>query len=185
MSYPTRPVWIETAKGWEERLKVHPVFAWMFEYGPGFDSGRTKSDPHTVWHTDDYIYVKPDGTPGKPGADSWEVAKKMYANFTEHYHEPREIIVWETETGYEMVGFAHIFANLPTAAEKTVADLEGRKWHVGVPGSFKFVYVKDASGPQGLKIKYQATMGDGIGILKAVVESGMAPADQALALLSQ
>src|SRR5436190_10516718 len=108
MSYSTTPAYIESVKGWEDRLEEHPVWSWMHSYEKEFDYGNMTSGPHTPWHTDDFTFVKAAGETFQSGEASWAALCEMYKPFSAHFHEPFQVIIWETSTGYELFGAAKI-----------------------------------------------------------------------------
>lgn len=76
---------------------------------------------------------------------------------------------------------AKIFAKLPAPGEQTKTDLQGRKWDIEVPAAFHFVYVKDTSGPKGLKLKSQKLYGDSMPMVGEMIKRGMVTPEQILA----
>jgi len=184
MSYTTTPAYIQYAKGWETRFKEHPVIDWMFDYEAAFDRGDMKSGPHTPWHSDDFSYTKTTGECITGGAPAWAALLEMYAPFSAQYHEPSFFFIWETPTGYELFGSATIYANLAAPGEQTKADLDGRKWDIQAPGAFHFVFVKDPSGPKGLKLKGQKLFADGMPMIGEMIKRGMVTPEQVLAKAS-
>lgn len=173
MSYPTTPAFIAYTNGAEKRLLEHPVLDFLFHHQESFDHGNMKNEPYTVFHTDDFVLTKPDGTALPAGEPSWKGWLEQYAPFTEHLHEARYVNVYEREGGWEMMGVAHIYGNLPVPGEKTKTDLTGRKWDVVVPGAIRFYCVKDASGPKGFKIKSIDLFGDGTPVVVEMIKRGM------------
>jgi hypothetical protein len=157
---------------------------WMFDYEAAFDWGDMKSGSHAPWHSDDFSFTKSTGVCVTGGAAAWSALLEMYAPFSSHYHEPAFIIIWESATGYELFGWAKIFAKLPAPGEPTKTDLEGRKWDIEAPGAFYFEYVKDPSGPKGLKLKGQKLFADGMPMIGEMVKRGMVTPEQVMAQAS-
>jgi hypothetical protein len=145
----------------------------MFEHEEQFDLGDMKLKPYTWFHTEDFTYTNPEGTTFEPGQASWDGWVKPYTAFSEHFHEPHYFVVYEKDGGYELTGVAYIFANLLVPGEKTKTDLQGRQWDVATPGSFWFKYVKDPSGPTGLKLKAARMCGNEVPILGEMIKRGM------------
>lgn len=55
------------------------------------------------------------------------------------------MVVTETDYGWEMIGQAWIFGNLPgepAKGEQKVMDKSGKAWDVGMAGAFRFQYRK-------------------------------------------
>lgn len=180
MPYATVPAYIQYVKGWEVRYREHPVIDWMFDYEAAFDWGNMRAGPHYPWHADDFSFTKSTGECVTGGERAWAALLEMYAPFTSHYHEPFFYVIWETATGYELIGAAKVFARLPAPGEQTKTDLEGRKWDLELPGAFHFEYVKDPSGPKGLKLKGQKLYADGIPMVGEMVKRGMVTPEQVL-----
>jgi hypothetical protein len=181
MSYTTVPAYIQHVKGWESRCREHPVMDWMSDYEAAFDWGDMKSGPYTAWHTDDFSFTKSTGERIASGAPSWAAVLEIVAPFSAHYFEPFFFIVWETPTGYEFFGIAKIYGKLHAPGEQTKTDLEGRKWDVEAPAASLFEFVKDPSGPKGLKLKGQKLFADGIPMIGEMVKRGMVTPEQVLA----
>ena len=182
MSYPTKPAYIvESCDGWEPKLLEHPVFDWMQDHEEAFDWGDMKSGPHTPWHTDDFTFTSPTGETIEGGAPAWDGVVKMYAPLVGHYHEPRWFVIWETENGYILTGSAIMYGNLPVPGDKKHKDLKGREWDVAGPGAFHFEYVKDPSGPKGLKMKAEKIYANVLLLAAEMVKRGMVTADQVFA----
>jgi hypothetical protein len=184
MSYSTVPAYIQHVKGWETRCREHPVIDWMFDYEAAFDWGDMKSGPYTTWHTDDFSFTKSTGERIAAGAPSWAAVLEIVAPFSAHYFEPFFCVIWETPTGYEFLGLAKIFGKLHAPGEQTKTDLEGRKWDVDAPAASLFEFVKDTSGPKGLKLKSQTLFADGIPMIGEMVKRGMVTPEQVLAQAS-
>ncbi len=176
MSFPTVRSYVQHTQGSPEKTREHPVIDWMFDYEKALDYGDMKAGPHTPWHSDDFVYVK-NGAASAPGAPSWAKLVGDYALFVSHYHEPAFYTIHETATGWDLIGWANIFANLPVPGDK-VRDALGREWDIKVPGAFHFVYVKDPSGPKGLKLQRQELFVDGVAVGKEVVKRGIATWEQ-------
>ena len=96
----------------------------------------------------------------------------MYQFFTSEFHEPYFLVTWETKDGWDMLGQAQFFANLPgapTPQEQKAKDLQGRQWDVKIPSAFYFSYVK-----------HSGARHDGILMKKAEIMSDSMPAVQIL-----
>jgi len=184
MSYPTVPAYIQTPKGWESRLKEHPVFDWMYDHHLLFDSGEMKTTPYNVWHTDDFTFTKSDGVTIAPGEQSWAVMWEQYAPFTKFTHEPAWLVIWETATGWELTGYARLFANLPVPGESIHEDVDGNKWDVQGHGMFQFTYVKDPSGPKGIKMGTFKLFADPTPLFGEMIKRGMISGEDLLAKLA-
>ena len=181
MSYPTIPAYQTYANGAEPRLREHPVLDFLIDHQEAFDTGNMKTEPYTVFHADDFVLTKSDGTVLPPGEPSWKAMLESYAPFTEHYHEARYVNIYERNGAWEMVGFANIYANLAVPGEKTKKDSTGKLWDVVVPGAFLFTCVKDPSGPKGFKVTSLTLFGDGLPVVGEMIKRGVPPSELGLA----
>ncbi|KAH8652682.1 hypothetical protein BGZ60DRAFT_436267 [Tricladium varicosporioides] len=182
MSFPTVPAYTGSCKGWEERLKEHPVMDFMFSFSFAFDEGTLKTSPdeYKSYLTDDFTFVNSSGQ-SIPYPASWPATTAMYAPFTSHFHEPFHYVITPTAAGYDMVGQAMLYANLPVpSSAPKVKDLQGREWDLGVPGAFHFSYVKDEGGVKGLRLSREVLFADGISMVKPMIERGMIGAEDAI-----
>lgn len=181
MSFPTTPTYIQHILGWPEHTREHPVIDWMFDYEKALDWGDMKSGPYTAWHSDDFVYAK-SGVAHPPGAVSWAKFLSDYAPFTAHYHEPIYYVLHETETGWELIGEANVYVKLPVPGGEKVKDGEGREWDMKAPGAFHFIFLKDPSGPKGIKMQKQIIYADMLPVAKELVKRGMITWEQAAEL---
>ncbi len=124
MTFPTVPAYVQHPVGWPEATREHPAIDFMFDYEKALDWGNMKAGPHTPWHSDDYVYVK-SGVAHPPGAPSWAKFVADHAPFTGVYHEPFFYVIHDTPTGWELIGEAKIFVNLPVPGAEKVKDAEG------------------------------------------------------------
>ena len=184
MPYPTVPAYIQSAKGWETRFREHPVMDWLTDYEVALDTGDMKSGPHTPWHADDFSFTKPTGESFSGGAPAWAAFLEMHAPFKAHYLEPLFFVIWETPTGYDLFGSAHWYGNLHAPGAPTKTDLQGRKWDVVNSAATHIKFVKDPSGPKGLKLQNQVLFSDGSAMLGEMVKRGMVTPEQVLAQAS-
>jgi hypothetical protein len=173
MSYPTIPAYQTYFTNAEERLREHPVLDFMIAHQEAFDSGKMKTEPYTVFHTNDFTFTKSDGTILPPGEESWKGWLEGYAPFTKYYHEAQYVCVYERNGGWEMMGIATVYADLPVPGEKTKKDSTGRQWDVAVPGALLFTCVKDPTGPKGFKVKSITIFGDGTPVVGEMIKRGM------------
>ena len=132
-----------------------------------------KTEPYTVFHTDDFTFTKSDGTVLPPGEASWKGWLEGYAPFIEHFHEARYACIYERNGSWEMVGFANVYANLLVPGEKTKTDLSGRQWDVVVPEAFLFTCVNYSADPKGFKVKTMTIYGDGVPVVGEMIKRGM------------
>jgi len=150
---------------------------WMEKYTVHFNQRGDWSEDGSDWFAPDFTLVKPDGTSYFGNAPGFAESKAMYQFFTKEFHEPYFLVTWETEDGWDMIGQAYLYANLkgaPTAQEKKVQDLQGRDWDVKIPGSFKFVYVKESGAPHdGIVLKRTEISSDSLGVVQTLMARGV------------
>jgi hypothetical protein len=173
MSYPTIPAYQTYTKGAGPHLREHPVSDFFVDHQEAFDNGNMKNEPYTVFQTEDFTFTKSDGTVLPPGEASWKGFLEGYAPFSQHYHEARYVCIYELNQTWEMVGFAHVYANLLVPGEKTKTDSSGRQWDIVVPGALHFICVKDPAGPKGFKVKAMTLYGDGVPVVTEMIKRGM------------
>jgi hypothetical protein len=176
MAPVVKPCSITRARGWEE-IRAHPALAWMEKYTLDvFDNNSVRTDAAQMapWHTADLVHINADGTRYEGFDTVFAAIQQIYAPFAAFVHEPRFSIIWETEDGWEMVGEAVMYADLPVpGGEKTHEDMNGRKWDLGMPGSFHFFFVKDASGPDGIKLTRSDFVSDTFPAVQEMMKRGM------------
>lgn len=167
---------VSDARGWGDARQI-PVLAWMEKYTrDAFNNPTVFKDKDALakWHVADFVYNNTDGSSFKGFDAAYEGIQQIYAPFTSFSHEPRFFTCWENEDGWEMVGQAVMYADLPVpGGEKTHEDMDGKKWDLGLPGMFHFWYVKDASGPDGWKMKRSDVFSDSFPAVQEMMKRGM------------
>jgi hypothetical protein len=184
MSYLSKPAFVvDRAEGWKHaEHREHPVIDWMYDYEREFDEGDMKKTGPAPWHHDDLVFTHPSGRVFNGSKESWEGLLGFYAPLAAHYHEPDQFIVWETDRGYKLNGIAKVYTNLLVPGEKKHKDLTGRAWDTVGNGGFTFEFIKDPSGPKGLKIIGHTLCGDGLGLFSEMVDRKMCTTDEVFAL---
>lgn len=74
-----------------------------------------------------------------------------------------------------MIGHAKTYVGFKDV-EGTIADNEGKKWSAVMEAAFRFWYVKDESGPDGIKIKGTRIYADPMPALGFMLQKGMVSA---------
>ena len=80
--------------------------------------------------------------------------------FISYFHEPYFLMGSETDDGYEMLGQATLFANLPGApapGESKVKDKSSKERDLSVPAVMHFWYVNDEKAENGLGMSIKRT----------------------------
>lgn len=178
MSAPKEPTFVHYGS-WDSHTRSHPAMKWMEEYTKAFESKEAWDRPRTEWQTESpYTYIKSDGSIFT-GDEAWEVNKATYAPFTKFYHEPYFAICIDTEYGWEMIGQATVYANLPgergEGEPERVRDKgKGEEWDVKVPGAFRFQYKKDPEGVHGgIRLQRMEVMSDSLPIVMTLAKRGV------------
>ena len=130
----------------------------------------------TDWFTDDMVLTKGDGSVHK-GEAAWEASKEVYNAFAEYFHCPYYLVCTETDDGWEMLGQAHIFGNLPGPRRdgeppKVKDRRDGKEWDVCVPGAFRFRYVK-GKGKHGMALSRTDLHGDTMPVGMTLIKRGV------------
>jgi hypothetical protein len=169
---------ISHTRGWSD-ARALPVLAWMEKYTTqAFNNPAVFKDKAALakWHTADFVHTGANGTVYNGFDATFPALQQIYAPFVAFSHEPRFLNCWETDDGWEMVGTATMYADLPVpGGEKTNEDLTGKKWDLGLPGMFHFWYVKDESGPDGFKMKRSDVFSDTFPAVQEMMKRGMIP----------
>ena len=156
-SVPTVPAFVYTGT-WSETTRKHPAMKWMEKVTNDFDA----NGPSAKWYTSDASVQKGDGSEYHGQEQTVAAIKEVYGPFTAYHHEPYFVMCSATDDGYEMLGQAKLFANLPGApgaGESKVKDKSGKEWDLAVPAAFHFWYVHDEKA--GMAIKRTEIMSDG------------------------
>ena len=144
MSYPTTPAFVVHGD-FDETTAKHPGMKFLYGVKNDFDT-RTW-DPK--WYAPDFTYVAATGQATEGREKALEVIKAQYAPLTEFRHEPFYQNCTDTDYGYEMIGSATMWANLPgepAAGETKKHDKNGKAWDVAGPGGFRFQIEKHGDG---------------------------------------
>ncbi|KIW08374.1 uncharacterized protein PV09_01290 [Verruconis gallopava] len=169
---------VSHGRGWED-AKTIPVLAWMEKYTVEFFNQpelRNNKDVFAKWHTADTVHQNSDGSV-YTGLDACFTAiQQIYAPFAAFVHEPRFWTVWEVDGGFEMVGQAVMYADLPVpGGEKAHEDMNGKKWDLALQGMFHFWYSSDPSGNDGFKMKRSEVYSDTFPAVQEMMKRGMVP----------
>lgn len=175
-SYKTQPAFLHVGT-WDDESRKHPAMKWMEDYTIAFNARSNWDQKTSDWHTSDFTLVKPDAAEIKGDEEAFEQVKGLYAPFTQEFHEPYFLVVWERQDGYEMLGQAHCFANCPgepSQGEQKVKDLQGREWDVKIPGAFRFVYIKKDGAAHGdFELQRAEIMSDSMPAVQILLKRGV------------
>jgi hypothetical protein len=144
MSVPTKPTFVHYGD-LDSTTRKLPVLEFLERFRDDYDKGSF--DPK--WYTSDLTYIAPDGKVAEGREKSIEALKAMYGPLPRWRHEAFYLNCYETESGYEMVGKATLWLNLPgepATGEDKRTDGNGNQWDLAVPGTFTHQYVPDGNG---------------------------------------
>jgi hypothetical protein len=130
---------------WSDDTRKHPVIAWFEQYALRFDEGlQAMGGELDKWHVQDFTYAGSDGSDAHGIKDAWAKLSETYGPLAKWSHQPTYMNWYETEEGWEMIGIADVYMNLPGTAGSGSAksNRDGASWEMKVPGAFKFNYVK-------------------------------------------
>jgi hypothetical protein len=148
---------------------------WMEDYTTQMFDKRKWDTPYNEWHSDDFVFVKPDGSAiTSGGADAWKEILTMVAPFTAHRHRPFFGTAVETDYGWLMIGLGHVYVNLvgpPASGEKKVKDPEGNEWDLTFPGAYRGEFVKDGKG--GIKMRRSEIISDTWPVASRLLKRGV------------
>jgi hypothetical protein len=164
------------ADDWNDESRKHTAMKWMEDYARMFDRKGYHQEKWTDWLTEDIVLTKGDNTTHE-GEDAWNAAIAVYAPFTEYFHCPYYLVTTETSDGWEMLGQAHIYANLAgqrgEGEPPQVKDRrDGKMWDVCIPGAFRFQYVK-GKGAHGMALKRIDLHAENLAAVLTLVKRGV------------
>jgi hypothetical protein len=87
------------------------------------------------------------------------------------------VLPWyrEEENGWAAFGHAKTYIGFEGVDGK-ISDKEGKKWSTIVEAAFRFWYVKDESGPQGIKLKETMIYADPMPAVGFMLQNGIVTA---------
>ena len=147
---------------------------WMESFTKDFDA----NGPSAKWYTANASLQKGDGSEYHGREETIAATKQLYGPLTSYFHEPYFVYCSETDDGYEMLGQAKLFANLPgapAAGESKVKDQSGNEWDMALPAAFHFWYVNDEKAENGLGMAVKRTeiMSDGSVPMGVMLKRGL------------
>jgi hypothetical protein len=175
MPFPTQPAFVHHGT-WDHSTRQHPAMKWMESCTLDFD---THTFP-TKWMHPDCETVLADGSRHRGREIANEAIKQVYGPLAAHLHEPFYLVVTEAGDGasWDMIGLAMVYANLSedgsgSGGEAKVKDLSGKEWDFKMPGAFKFHYVKDKEGPDGIYLRRSELCSDSGVPMKLMLKRGL------------
>ncbi len=176
MSFPTQPAFVLRGD-WNDESRKHPAMKWMEDYTKMFDRKGYNTEKWIDWTTEDNVFTGADGTAYEGGEKAWEGASAVYQPFAEYTHHPYFAIAVKTDYGYEMLGQAYLYGNLPGERgegepPKVTDRRDGKEWDVCIPGAFRFQYVK-GKGKYGFALRRTDIHSDSMGAVMTLVKRGV------------
>lgn len=176
MSFPTKPAFVHHGY-FDETTAKHPGMKFLEATKDDFDARNWDSQLYAP----DFTWVAPNGQAHEGREKALEAIKAQYVPLTAHWHEPFYQVCTETDYGYEMIGSATMWANLPgepAAGETKKYDKNGRAWDVAGPGGFRFHIVKQGDTFQ-LK-RMEVTADSGLLVMAMIRRGLLSPKDLGL-----
>jgi hypothetical protein len=176
MSSPSQPACVHYGD-WDDQTRAHRCMNWTEQWAMAFERKENWERPYTEWQTSNTIFIKSDGATFT-GAESWEATKAVYAPLAKFHHESYFLICVGTDYGWEGIGQATIYANLPgergAGEPPRVRDKRAsgeEEWDVAVPGAFRFEYVKNDQGMHdGIRVRKTEIMSDSLSIVMTLAK---------------
>jgi len=179
MSYSTTNAFIHTGN-WDEETRSHPAVKFLEDYAAEFDKSDWSIE-HEAWTTADWELQKADGTTFHGAKESYDAVKELYGPLTAFLHEASFLIAWDTKEGWDVVGFANLFMNLPgeSQGQKVKDEAQGKSWDLMVPTAFRFTYVKDSrSKHDGILLKKTVIYADSGPVVMGLLKRGVLKPEQ-------
>nr|OQO20178.1 hypothetical protein B0A51_11680 [Rachicladosporium sp. CCFEE 5018] len=172
---------------WDAETDGNQAMKFMGNYTRNYVDNRDfmKADAKIFdkWHTKDFVFQKSDGTRTSGADDTAKALQEVYAIFSGgHKHRPTSLACWDEKDGsITMFGHAKVYVGFE-GHDKTVTDDDGDKWNAVMEGGFRFWYVKDESGVDGIKIKETRIYADPMPAIGYALKNGiLSPKDLGLA----
>ncbi|KAM5350083.1 hypothetical protein ACJ41O_006588 [Fusarium nematophilum] len=165
------------------------------------DFGETKvahSEPHTKWSTQDWEFQAQNGQVLR-GEEAWKRLIHSARFYDKLSIDPLSAFIQDTEDGYDGILYANLYTNFVKPGEKNESDNKGIEWEmrvsillrmcepagqllnvIQIPRAYRLTFVKDSSGPHGLKLNKLAIVGDVMGTMATAVRKGLVSQENAL-----
>lgn len=184
MSVPTIPAFVHLGD-WDATTRQNPSQKWMEHIVHNIFDAHKWETPYSDIYTDDFHLLKPDGSEVHEGKAAWAAVAELFGPLTTQKTIPFYMVVTETEYGWEMIGVANIFGNLPgqpKEGEVKVKDVYGGEWDVKMSGGFRFQYRKsDGAKYDGILCQMVQIFTDSAPIMMKMIGRGLVkPSDLGL-----
>ncbi|KAI3587287.1 hypothetical protein IWW34DRAFT_601207 [Fusarium oxysporum f. sp. albedinis] len=168
MSYRTKPCFVGSFKGWDDKALEHPTLRYLSNFNTDFcETKVSQPGPHTKWFTQDFEFQTQSGQTLR-GEEAWKRlihTTRLYDKFS---IEPLSAFIQDTEDGYNGMVYANLYTNFVKPGEKNCSDKRGINWEL-----------RDSSGLHGLKVSNLVVIGDALGTMAVAVRKGIVSQENA------
>ncbi|KAJ3464839.1 hypothetical protein MRS44_009625 [Fusarium solani] len=179
MSYQTKPCFIGSFKGWDNEALKHPVMQYLNTLNTDFcETKVAHPEPHTKWFTQEFELQTQTGQVLR-GEEAWKRMIHTTRFYDKFSMEPISAFIQGTEDGYDGMVYGNMYTNFVEPGEKKHSDNKGIEWELRIPRAYRLTFLKDSSGPHGLKISNLVIVGDTLGTMAAAVRKGMVSQENA------
>lgn len=137
--------------------------------------GKEREKVKNDWMDPDHVLTRSTGQKDK-GADASVGAlyNEIYAPFAKWSHVPEQLVAYEVDDGWEMIGLAMLYWTLAVPGKQEsgskVKDKEGNEWDGVTPASFVFGYKKVDGG---IRLKKTDITADPTAAVVGMLKRGM------------
>ena len=132
MSYRTKPCFVGSFTGWDDKALEHPTLRYLSNFNTDFcETKVSQSGPHTKWFTQDFEFQTQSGQTLR-GEEAWKRlihTTRLYDKFS---IEPLSAFIQDTEDGYNGMVYANLYTNFVKPGEKNCSDKRGINWELRV-----------------------------------------------------
>jgi len=142
-------------------------------YTKAIDRKIWDTESCSEWLTSNHTLDKSAGGTVSGGDASWKaLSEEVYGPFSEYLHDPHLLIVWETTSGWEMIGVATLYWNLKAPGDCTkTKDSTSKEWDGSSPAAFNFGFEKQSDG--GIRIAKTASFANSTKAIGEMLKRGM------------
>jgi hypothetical protein len=132
MSYPTKPCFVGSFKGWDNEALKHPAMKYLSDLNRDFcETKAAHSVPHTNWSTQDWEFQAQSGQVLR-GQEAWKRLIHTARFYDQFSMEPLSAFIQDTEDGYDGIVYGNLYTNFMEPGEKKHADNKGVEWELRV-----------------------------------------------------
>ncbi|KAL9568842.1 hypothetical protein ACKAV7_006987 [Fusarium commune] len=117
MSYPTKPCFVGSFEGWDDKALKHPIMQYLSNFNTDFcETKVAHSGPHTKWFTQDFEFQT---------------------------QKPLSAFIQDTEDGYNGMVYGNLYTNFVEPGEKKYLDKKGMNWELRVNSESLLPYLRE------------------------------------------